>query len=70
MYAGCNKRRGLPLVLADRDSKHENTRGIELWRGSSYESPQSLDALLGNIDSIELIVRFFPCCTGEVNLAG
>jgi hypothetical protein len=36
----------------------------------SYESPRSLAALLGNIDSIRLTVRLFPCCTGEVNLAG
>ena len=38
--------------------------------GISYESPQTLAALIGNIDSIGLTVRLFPCRTGEVNLAG
>lgn len=51
-------------------SRHLHTREAPRFGGMSYESPRSLAALLGNIDSIRLTVRLFPCCTGEVNLAG
>ncbi len=51
-------------------SRHLHTREAPSSRGMCYESPHSLAALLGNIDSIRLTVRLFPCCTGEVILAG